>query len=239
VDHARLKELHPGELADILEELNKDERVALLQTVDAETAANALEEVEPELGAAIVEDLDPEVAADILEEMEPSLATDLIKEVSKERKEVIKDRMEAEEWQELKLLETFEEKTAGALMTTEYLALSEEATVQDALDLIKRSADEVEIFHYVFLVDRQNRLTGTVGLRKLITSPPETALRDIAPSRIVSVHPEDTLETVAELFYKYNFLALPVVDAEGRLLGIIGYKHSFDQLVGYYYKEAS
>lgn len=239
VDHARLKELHPGELADILEELNKDERVALLQTVDAETAANALEEVEPELGAAIVEDLDPEVAADILEEMEPSLATDLIKEVSEERKEVIKDKMEEQEWQELKLLETFEEKTAGALMTTEYLALTDQATVQDALDLIKRSADEVEIFHYVFLVDGQNRLTGTVGLRRLITSPPETAVRDIATSRIISVHPKDTLEKVADLFYKYNFLALPVVDAEGRLLGIIGYKHSFDQLVGYYYKEAS
>ncbi len=238
-DHVRLKELHPGELAEILEELNKEDRVALLHTVDPEIAADALEEVEPELGAAIVEDLDPEVAADILEEMEPSRATDLFKEVSRERKEVIKDRMEEEEWKEIRLLETYEEKTAGSLMSTEFLSLSENATVAEALELITSAADEVDIFYYVYLVDETSRLKGTVGLRKLLTTPKHTPLQEIASSRIVSVRPEEDLREVAELFYKYNFLALPVVDQEGRLLGIIGFKHSFDQLVPYYYKEAS
>jgi Mg/Co/Ni transporter MgtE len=198
-----------------------------------------LEEVEPELGAAIVQDLDPEVAADILEEMEPSAATDLFREVSEERQEDIKGRMEKEEWQEISLLKTFKEKTAGSLMTTEYLSMPGKATVQEALDLIRKSAGEVEILHYVFVVDDQERLTGTVGLRKLLTSPLDTPLRQLASQRIISVGPEEEWESVAELFYKYSFLALPVVDKEGKLLGIIGFKHSFDELVSYYYKEAS
>ncbi len=240
VDHADLKNLHPGEMADILEDLDKDERVALLHTLDIETAAEALEELEPELGAAIVQDLDPEVAADIMEEIEPSVAADILEDMPAEQQENIKSRMIEEEREQLDKLQTYSEKeTAGALMTTDYIALSPTATVADALRLIRASSETVELIHYAFMVDGDDRLKGVVSLRSLIIAKPDTLLHELAGERLVSVRLEDEWAEVARQFYKYNFLALPVLDEESKLQGIITFQHSFDELIPFYHKEAA
>jgi magnesium transporter len=240
VDHAELKSLHPGEMADILEDLDKDERVALLHSVDIETAAEALEEVEPELGAAIMQDLDPEVAADIMEEIEPSVAADIFEDIPAEQQEIIKSRMVEEEREELEKLQTFSEKeTAGALMTTDYIALSPTATVADALRLIRASSDTVELIHYAFLVDGSDHLQGVVSLRSLIISKPETPLNELAGDRLISVQLDDGWVEVARQFHKYNFLALPVLDEDRKVQGIITFQHSFDELIPFYHKEAA
>ncbi len=239
VGHRQLAQLHPAELAEILEDLNKDERAALLHTVDAGTAADVLEQVEPELGADMIEDLDPGIAADIFEEMEPSAAADILEEVSDEHEVIIKGRMEAEERQEIEQLQTYVEGTAGALMTTNYVALPEANLVSDALEYIRTAASEVALIHYTYLLDEAGRLTGVVSIRSLIRSDGATALKSLAGERVVSVKPEDSWEDVAELFYKYNFLALPVLGAEARLVGVISYKHSFDELVKFYHREAA
>lgn len=238
VDVTRIKELHPGELADILEDLSKDERTAILSHVDAETAAGALEEIEPELGAQLVEQLDPAVAADIIEEMEPSLAADLIEEVDEEAEQEIKQAMDGESRREIEALQAFEKDTAGALMTTNYLSLAPEATVAEALRQIRAQSAEVEYVYYLYLVQPDGVLAGVVNLRQLILAEPQTELASLVGSRLVFVHPETDWQEVAEVFYKYNFPALPVVDREQRLMGIILYKHSFDELAGYYYRMA-
>jgi magnesium transporter len=239
IDQATIKELHPGELADILEDLSKDERVALLHTVDTETAANALEEVEPELGASIVKGLDPTVAADIIEEMEPSAAADIFEELPEAHQAVIMRAMEPDERDEIQMLQTFEERTSGALMTTDFLTLPPDKTVSDALQLIRESAEMVELIQYIYLTDQKDRLLGAVSIKRLILSNPVDTLESLATPRVVSVKPDDSRETVAEMFYKYNFSAIPVVDESEKLIGIISYKHSFDELVPYYYRQVS
>ncbi|OGR03889.1 MAG: hypothetical protein A2511_08120 [Deltaproteobacteria bacterium RIFOXYD12_FULL_50_9] len=239
VDHQALKGLHPADLAEILEDLNKGDRVALLHTVDTETAANALEMVEPELGAAIVQDLDPTRAAEIFEEMEPSVAADIFEELPEMHQEVIMGQMEPEERDEIGLLQAFEERTAGSLMTTDFLQICITKTVGDALKFIRDNADEVEIVHYVYVGDDYGHLIGVVSIKQLILAAPEVLLHDLEMPRLITVETDDELEKVADQFYKYKFLAIPVVDDKTRLLGIISYKHSFDELVSYYYREAA
>lgn len=238
VDHADLRGLHPGELAEILEDLDKEGRVAILHTVDPEVAASALEEVEPELGAAIVAQLDPEVAADIMEEMEAASAADILEEVSEEHREVIIDKMEAEEREEIERLHTYEDRTAGALMTTDFVDVPDHATVADATAAVRRWAEDVEMLNYLYLVDDEKRLVGAVSLKQLILAEPATPLRQLAGTRLVSVPPDAPWDDVAEKFYKFNFLALPVIDADDRLLGVIPFKSSFDELMPHYYREA-
>jgi CBS domain-containing protein len=237
--HDQLPELHPGELADILEDLSQNERLAILHSVDVETSANALEEVEPELGAAIMEDLDPELAADIMEEMEPAVAVDILNEVEETQRVAIKRHMEADERQEIEQLEHFHEETAGGLMSTDFLAITPDKTVADALTLIRESARDVDLIYYVFLIDDAGRLGGVVGIRNLLCAEPTSRLADLPRHRTIAVKPEDDWKEVAEMFYKYSFFALPVVDHEEKLLGVIGFRHCFDELIPYYAKEAA
>ncbi|MBZ0270960.1 CBS domain-containing protein [bacterium] len=240
VPHKDMTDLHPGELAEILEELGREDRIAILHTVDTETAASALEALEPEVGASIIQDLDPHIAADIFEEMEPSAAADIALELPETHQDDIMQRMEPDERAELERLGRYEERTAGGLMGTDFLAIAGDATVADAIALIRQMADEVEIVHYVFLVDAENHLRGAVTMKRLVLADPAARLADVAETqRVVSVRPDEDLETVAETFYKYNFLALPVTDADDRLIGIIPFRHSFDELVEHYYKLAS
>lgn len=239
VGHEQLHDLHPGELADILEDLDKEGRVALLHSVDPEVAASALEEVEPELGAAIVKELDPEVAADIMEEMEAAAAADILDEVTDEHREEIIERMDAEERQEIETLHTYEDKSAGALMSTDFVEIAATATVADAIAEVRKWADEVAMLHYVYLLDDTGALVGAVSLKQLILARPDTPLRELAGMRLVTVSADEDWSDVAEKFYKYNFQALPVVDENDRLVGVVSFRSSFDELVRYYVREAA
>ena len=239
IDQAQLSVLHPGDLADIIEELNQGERVALLHSVDAETGADALAEMEPELSADILEDMDPAAAADILEEIDASVAVDILSEVDEDRADLIKQHMDEEERTEIEGLEKFEAKTAGSLMSTDFLTLPLDATVADALALIRQQADEIDLIHYIYLVNRQQKLAGIAGLRKLILAGPETRLSLLATRRLLSLKADDAFEDVADMFYKYNLVAIPILDDEDRMVGVVRYEHSFDDLVPYYYREVT
>ncbi|MCZ7585070.1 MAG: CBS domain-containing protein [Deltaproteobacteria bacterium] len=148
-------------------------------------------------------------------------------------------RMEPDEREEIELLRTFGERTAGALMSTDFVTAAEDATAADALRLVREHAEDVEMLHYVFCHDGAGRLTGVVSLKALVLAPPETVLKDLFGGRLVFAKPDDGIAAVAEQFYKYNFLALPVVGEAEKLLGIITFKHSFDELVPYYHRQAA
>ncbi len=221
ISNKLLEDMHPADLADIVENLGHEDRAAIFNTVDTETAADLLSEVEPEIQTRIIESLKVGKAADILEEMEPSDAADLLNDLEEDRSEQILDEMEPEDKEEVEDLLDFRDNTAGGLMDPGYLSLREDATVADAMAELKKNEEVAEDLHTAFLVDRENRLRYAVPLAKLFFTAGETPLKDLASDPLLCVGSHEKQDRVAEMFDKYNLLTLPVLDDEEHLLGVI------------------
>ncbi len=221
ISNKLLEDMHPADLADIVENLGHEDRAAIFNAVDNETAADLLSEVEPDIQTTIIESLKVDKAADILEEMEPSEAADLLNELEEDRSEQILHEMKPEEKEEVEELLDFRDNTAGGLMDPGYLSLPEEATVADALAELKKSEEVLENLHTVFLVDRENRLRYAVPLAKLFFTPGDTPLKELASDPLLCVASGEKQDRVAEMFDKYNLLTLPVLDDEEHLIGVI------------------
>jgi sporulation protein YlmC with PRC-barrel domain len=178
ISYTKLEEMHPADLADIVEELGPAEREAIFETIDSEAAADALSEVEdPKMQASILEALEPEKAADIVEEMSPDEAADILNELEDETSEEILEKMESSPMSEVRELLEFEEDTAGGLMNTEYVWLHENASVMDALAALRGNEDLLETLNTLFLVDPDGKLAGyeQAGQR-------DRAVRQVQPS---------------------------------------------------------
>ncbi len=225
IEHERLAQLHPSDIADILEDLAPAEREAVLRTLDEEVAAETLEEVEPKLQKSMVQALDSETAAGIVEEMDPSAAADLLAELSEERSEAILEEMDPEERQEVKDLLEFREDSAAGRMTTEYVAVPQTATVADAIRALRGFEGDPETITEVYLIDSGEVLKGVVPLARLVLARPETRLEVLTEPRFISVSFDQHENEVAELFDKYNLRALPVVDKAGKLVGVVEADH--------------
>jgi magnesium transporter len=221
ISNKLLEDMHPADLADIVENLGHEDRQAIFNTIDNETAAELLTEVEPDMQTRIIESLKAEKAADILEEMEPSEAADLLNELEQERSEQILEEMQPEEKEDVEDLLDFRENTAGGLMDTGYLALPEHATVADAMQELKKKEELLEYLHSIFLVDADNRLRCTVPVPKLFFAPGDTPLADLASDTLLYVDSGEKQDRIAEIFDKYNLLTLPVIDKEQHLIGVI------------------
>ena len=218
----RVARLHPADIADIIEELAPAERDAVFQTLDEEVAAQALEEIDPKLQVSIVNAMESERAADIVEEMHPDAAADLLADLPEERSEAILEEMEPEERQEVEELLEFEEDTAAGRMTTDYMALSPNARVHDAVEMLKNFEGSLESLSTIYLVGENEKLLGAVPLAKLVLSPAERKLSELmSEGAVISCSSECDEREVAELFDKYNLLTLPVVDEAGALTGVI------------------
>ena len=221
ISHERLAKLHPADIADIVERLAPDEREAVFQTLDQEVAAEALEEVQPRVQRSIVESLDYGRAAEIVEEMDPDAAADLLADLPEERTTEILKEMEPEERQEMTELLEFGENTAAGRMNTEYLALSAEASANDAIEALRNFEGGVETVSTIYLVDERGKLTGAVPLAKLILAKSDDKLLPLSMDPLISCHAGAREREVAALFDKYNLMTLPVVDDDGILTGVI------------------
>src|SRR5438067_5446498 len=221
ISHERLAKLHPADIADIVERLAPDEREAVFETLDQEVAAEALEEVQPKVQKSIVESLDFERAAEIVEEMDPDAAADLLADLPEERTTEILKEMEPEGRQEMTQLLEFGENTAAGHMNTEYLALSAEASVKDAIEALRNVEGGVETVSIIYLVDERGKLTGAVPLAKLILAKSDDKLLPLSMDPLISCHAGAREREVAALFDKYNLMTLPVVDDDGILTGVI------------------
>jgi CBS domain-containing protein len=221
ISNERLASLHPADIADIVEELAPDEREAVFETLDEEVAADALEEVEPKVQKAIVESLEPDRVAEIVEEMQPDAAADLLADLPEERTSEILLEMEPEERKEMVELLEFRENTAAGRMNTEYLALSLGAGVEDAVEALRKFEGGVETVSTIYLIDSHGTLVGAVPLAKVVLAPPRTPLLSLTQEPLIFTHAGADEKEVAELFDKYNLMALPVVDDDRKLTGVI------------------
>ncbi len=231
VPHAGLAELHPADLATIIDQLAPKDRAGVLAALDDEAAADVFEEMEPETQVEVLEDLDPARAADILEEMSPDDAADLVADLSDETREELLALMERDEAEELGELLAYPEDTAGGMMTTEFVALPASLTCAQAIDRLRELEPDAETIYYVYVTDDEDRLVGVLSLRDLIVARPDTSVAEVMIPEPVTVGVLADEDEVAEVVAHYNLLAVPVVDASSHLVGIVTVDDAMDAIL--------
>jgi magnesium transporter len=221
IQQDRLSQMHPSDIADILEDLAPAERQVLFESLNEEVAAEALEEVKPKMQQSLIEALDSEQVAGIVEEMDPGAAADLLAELPDERSEAILEEMDPEERQEVEELLEFPENSAAGRMTTDYVALPKDAKVAQAIEALRNFEGDTEIVTDIYLLDEDEKLATIIPLVQLHLASPNAQLTDLPDSHIVTCDANANGRKVAELFDKYNLRSLPVLDAEKKLVGVI------------------
>ncbi len=227
----KMTELHPADLAEVISHLNRSESGRFLETLDVKTLADTLEEVEPEFQASLVETMPDEKVADVLEQMSPDEAADLLAEMPEGRGQHLLKLMEREEADDVRKLLTFPVESAGGIMTTEYVSVRPDLTADQVLAALREAANEVETISEVYVTDGDGRLKGMFSLKELVLARPETPVTDFMESRVASVNLTDSQDDVAQIIAKYNLSAVPVVDDERRLHGIVTADDALDKII--------
>lgn len=224
-----LEALRPADQAEVFEELDVQDRVSLLPNLDPSISADILENLDESDAAELVASIPHESAVRIIDEMEPDEAADLLGDVSSEKAENILAGLENPE--EVRPLLIHPDESAGGLMTSEYLALRRRMTAGEAIAALRAWQPEDESIYYLFVVDSQGRLCGVVSLRQLVVADPMALVGDIMDPEVISVLAGTDQEEVAQIISHYDLLALPVVDSEGRLIGVITVDDVIDVMV--------
>ncbi|MBN2822229.1 MAG: magnesium transporter [Coriobacteriia bacterium] len=230
VTHKRLHELHPADVADVLEQLSAAQRARVFEHLDNTQAALAVAELEDEYQADVIDDLGSQRASDILEMMDPDDAADVIGDLPYDKAEALLRLMGVEESGTIRRLLGYREKTAGGIMTPEVTTVTEEMSLEQVIAHLREEAEDTESIYYIYVVEGDMHLTGVISLRDLVISEPHTLVSDIVSRDVFNVGVEDDQEDVAELMSKYDLLAMPVVDETGKLLGIVTVDDALDVL---------
>ncbi len=221
ISHDRIGQLHPADVADIIEELGPAEREALFETLDDQVAALALGEIDPKLQAGILHSLDKERIAEILEEMEPDAAADLLNSLEDHESDEILEEMEDEPAADVEELLDYHKDTAGGMMTNYFLAVPQDLLVEDAIKAMQEHDYLAKSVTHVFLIDDLERLVAAVPIGRLFLGGPDQPLRPLAFRETPRVDLEAERDRVIEIFDKYNCYSLPVTDELGVLKGVI------------------
>jgi magnesium transporter len=221
LSRAALAEIHPADLAEILEDLDRRERAVLFRELPVAAAADALEEVEPDLQRELLQALEPEKAADVLGEMQADDAADLLGDLPVEESAELLAEMEPSEAREVERLLTYHEDSAGGMMNPGFLRLSPELTAAQALERVRAQAENIAHLHDAFVIGPEGKLAGVLSLRDIIVARPESRVLGLMHEHPAPLRPDDPARKVAELAAKYNLFSLPVEDESGKLLGVV------------------
>jgi len=226
-----ISELHPADVAEILSDMNKLESGQLLEALNMEQLADTLEEVETEYQADLIENMSDEKVADILEEMEPDEAADLLAELPEERSRDLLALMQKEESDDVRKLLSYPEDSAGGIMTTEYAYVPADVTAEGAIKFLRETATDAETLFYVYVTDTQDHLMGVFSLKSLIFADPTAHVSDFMEQRVKTVNLLDEQDEVAQTITKYDLLAVPVVDEQNVMHGIVTADDALDKII--------
>jgi magnesium transporter len=222
--------LHPADIADLLDTLDEAERMQVFALLDPVTASEVLDETLDDTTLELIEAVPDERVADLLEILPMDDAAELLAELPPQLSGDLLALMEPDDATEVQKLLAYEEDTAGRLMTEKVIRVRRRWTVEDTINHLRQVDPETETFAYLYAVDDENHLTGVVPLRRLLTAPPDAVLGDLADPQVTSVSVDTDQEHVAQLVARYDFAAIPVVDREGRLAGVITHDDVVDIL---------
>jgi Mg/Co/Ni transporter MgtE len=231
VSHEDLAKLHPSDIAQIISQLDQHHVHEVLETLDDEAAADTIQEVSPDLQVALIRGMEPERAADILEEMEPDDAADILGDLEPDKAQDLLNRMDTEEADDVRELLTYEDDTAGGLMTNDVVTVPPYVTAEQAIGLVRRQAAEMDNVYYVYVVDEDEHLLGELSLRELIVAPPTTSIGRVMHRELIRGRLDDSQEEIARMIAKYNLLSLPIVDDQGRLKGMVTVDDAMDVIL--------
>jgi magnesium transporter len=221
ITHEKLEDLHPADLAEIMEHLSAAERQGIIASLDEETAAAVLAELDARLTTQIVEKLDPGKAADILEEMAPDAAADVLAGLSKETSDELLEEMPGQEADEVRELLTFDPATAGGMMNPEFVFVGEGSTREDVLYWLRGQELNFDQLDTIVLLDNAAQFSGTVPVAKLLLAAPEQQMAELKTEPLLSVPADADEKEAFELFDKYNLRMLTVIDEDKRPIGTI------------------
>lgn len=228
VPKQNIKKLHPADIADIVDQLGLNESITILNSLDDEAAADTLEEVSPERQVILLEGMESQRAAELLDEMSPDDAADLLADLPDEKAEELLDLMEPEESKDLRKLLEYPENTAGGVMTTEFAFVREDLTAGQVLESLREMAKDVETIYYIYVLSKTGELVGVISLREILLSNPEMKISDFMQTDIIKVDVMEDQHEVAQKIAKYNLIALPVVEKEKKMRGIITVDDAID-----------
>lgn len=212
---------HPADIATILDRADDSDKAYLFSLLSKEQAPDVLAEVEEETARGILEALDIKRLSGIVAELESDEAVDVIGALPPAKREEVLRKISPEQRRELKQLLRYGEETAGGIMATEYVAVSDEVTADEAIGQIRAQADEVEEVYNVYVLDKGDKLVGHLPLKKLLLSGGKTKVSQIMDPEVVKITTDMDQEEVANIFSKYDLVSVPVVDKAGKLVGRI------------------
>lgn len=225
VSARKLHEIHPSDLADIIEELDSVNRSTIFRALDTQTAALTLEEMDDtKIQVSLIVSAPVEHASDILDEMAPDEATDLLADLPEEKKRKLIQTMEKPSREAVEALLKYREGTAGSIMTKDFFSVPGTMTVAQAVEEFRKTTCPLESVAYLYITDGSGRMAGVCTLRHLIIADRDAPLAGLMNTRLIKIDPEAKIGSVTDLFRKYRFLALPVVDGDDRLQGLITLK---------------
>ena len=221
VPYHGVSKLHPADIANIISQVHTEEKTAIFESLSTETAAEALHELEPRIQAYLIGTLETKKALSILEKMPSDEVADVLGDLSDERSAEFLRLMKKKKAEEVAELLKHGEETAGGLMTTEFISITQSLTVSQTIEKLRELAPSAETIYYLYVTDEDEHLVGVLSLRRLIISRQDMLISDVMSTQLISVDPEMSQRRVADFISKYNLLAVPVVDKLNRLLGII------------------
>jgi magnesium transporter len=227
----KLKDLHPADIAELISDMSHTESGQLLNSLDIEHLADALEEVEPDFQANLVKNMSDEKIADVLEEMSPDEAADLLAEFPAERSEDLLELMEDEERDEVRLLLSYPEDSAGGLMTTDLVTVTPNMAASQVIESIRAQEDEIDAVIYIYVLNEHKHIVGIFSLSELVFAQPRTRVSEFMHKKFVTVNVLDKQDEIAQVVSKYNLLAVPVVDEHNHLIGIVTADDALDKII--------
>ena len=216
-----LEEYHIIDIFDIMEYLEEDMKVKLFEVLPIDMSASILEECDVEFFKTILGKIDIEHRKNILELMSLDDMADILSQLEEDEREGVMELLSQEDADDVKELLIYEEESAGGIMTTGYIEVNKDMTAKDAIEHMRENAKEAETIYYIYVVDNQERLVGVISLRELITARDSNIVEDLMSENIISVYVDEDREEAVRLVSKYNLVAIPVIDRQKRLKGII------------------
>lgn len=230
VSHKRLDELHPADVADILEQLDPQQRANVFRHLDDVQAAEAIAEMDDEDQAEFIDELEDAQASRLLGNMDPDDAADIVRDLSYEKAETLLRLMGVEDAAEIRRLLGYKEGTAGGMMTTQFVAVRTHNTVRETIEVLRNLEEDHPSVHYVYVQDEYDKLVGIVSLRTLVLTEDSRLMGDVMYEDLITATPDETEEDVANDIFKYDLTAMPVVNERGELIGIVTTDDAWDAI---------
>jgi CBS domain-containing protein/uncharacterized protein YrrD len=219
-----LSDIHPVDLADILEELNHEQRVALFSELETEHASDTLEEIEPPVQRILISSIPKERTAELIDDMTPAQAADVLAVLPAADAEDILELMDKEDAEQIEDLLEKHNEHIGNLATSEFIKLQPTANVGYVMDNFRAIAKDKDEVMYIYVVDDRDKLIGVADLKELLQAGQDQKLEDIMVTHVISLKPDNTLQDAAEMFSRYSFRSIPIAGEDEIILGVVPYR---------------